>query len=49
MQKQSGRKHQLRRGHGYIGAPLDEQIEQDADGFGFLFDRLGVQYAPAGK
>jgi prolyl oligopeptidase len=30
-------------GHG-IGTALDEQIEQDADMFGFLFDQLGIQY-----
>jgi prolyl oligopeptidase len=36
-------------GHGLIGAALDEQIEQDADILSFLFDQLGVQYAPAAK
>ena len=30
-------------GHG-IGTALDEQIEQDADVFSFLFDQLGIQY-----
>jgi prolyl oligopeptidase len=30
-------------GHG-IGTSLDEQIEQDADMFSFLFDQLGIQY-----
>ena len=30
-------------GHG-IGTSLDEQIEQDADVFSFLFDQLGMQY-----
>ena len=34
-------------GHG-IGTALDEQIEEDADVFGFLFDQLGIQYT-AGK
>ena len=33
-------------GHG-IGTALDEQIEQGADVFAFLFDQLGVTYAPA--
>ena len=36
-------------GHGLIGASLDEQIEQDADVFSFLFDQLGIQYNAAGK
>jgi len=31
-------------GHG-IGTALDEQIEEQADTFSFLFDRLGIQYA----
>jgi prolyl oligopeptidase len=35
-------------GHG-IGTALDEQIEQDADLFSFLFDQLGIRYAPAAK
>jgi len=35
-------------GHG-IGTALDEQIEQDADVFSFLFDQLGIKYAPAAK
>jgi prolyl oligopeptidase len=30
-------------GHG-IGTSLDEQLEQNADVFGFLFDQLGVPY-----
>ncbi len=34
-------------GHGMIGAALEEQIEQDADIFSFLFDQLGIKYAPA--
>jgi prolyl oligopeptidase len=33
-------------GHG-IGTALDEEIEQDADVFSFLFDQLGIQYTPA--
>jgi len=33
-------------GHG-IGTSLDEQLEQNADVFGFLFDQLGVQYGVA--
>lgn len=36
-------------GHGSIGASLNEQIEQDADVFSFLFDQLGIQYNAAGK
>ena len=32
-------------GHG-IGTALDEQIEQDADFFSFLFDQLGIKYPP---
>ena len=35
-------------GHG-IGTALDEQIEEDADVFGFLFDQLGVHYKSVGK
>jgi prolyl oligopeptidase len=31
-------------GHGF-GTALDEEIEQDADVFSFLFDQLGLQYA----
>ena len=31
-------------GHG-IGTSLDEQIEQDADVFSFLFDQLGISYS----
>jgi prolyl oligopeptidase len=31
-------------GHG-IGTALDEQIEEQADVFSFLFDQLGIQYA----
>ncbi len=30
-------------GHGF-GTALDEEIEQEADMFGFLFDQLGVRY-----
>ena len=33
-------------GHG-IGTALDEEIEQDADVFSFLFDQLGIRYLPA--
>lgn len=32
-------------GHG-IGTALDEEIEQDADVFSFLFDQLGIRYVP---
>jgi len=32
-------------GHGF-GTALDEQIEEGADVFSFLFDQLGVQYSP---
>ncbi|MFZ1156433.1 MAG: prolyl oligopeptidase family serine peptidase, partial [Candidatus Sulfotelmatobacter sp.] len=32
-------------GHGF-GTALDEQIEQEADVFSFLFDQLGIRYAP---
>jgi len=35
-------------GHG-IGTAVDEQIEQDADLFSFLFDQLGIKYAPVAK
>ncbi len=35
-------------GHG-IGTAVDEQIEQDADLFSFLFDQLGIRYAAAAK
>jgi prolyl oligopeptidase len=35
-------------GHG-IGTALDEEIEQDADVFSFLFDQLGISYASLGK
>ncbi len=35
-------------GHGF-GTALDEEIEQDADIFSFLFDQLGIEYAPAQK
>jgi prolyl oligopeptidase len=31
-------------GHGF-GTALDEQIEEEADTFSFLFDQLGIQYA----
>lgn len=31
-------------GHGF-GTALDEQIEEEADEFGFLFDQLGIKYA----
>lgn len=33
-------------GHG-IGTALDEEIEQGADVFSFLFDQLGIKYAAA--
>ena len=32
-------------GHG-MGTALDEEIEQNADVFSFLFDQLGIQYVP---
>jgi prolyl oligopeptidase len=32
-------------GHGF-GTTLDEQIEQDADMYSFLFDQLGITYSP---
>jgi prolyl oligopeptidase len=36
-------------GHGF-GTALDEQIEEQADVFSFLFDQLGIQYrAPEQK
>ena len=35
-------------GHG-IGTALDEQIEQGADVFSFLFDQLGIKYTAARK
>jgi prolyl oligopeptidase len=35
-------------GHG-IGTAVDEQIDQDADLFSFLFDQLGIKYAPVAK
>jgi prolyl oligopeptidase len=35
-------------GHG-IGTSLDEQLEQNADVFGFLFDQLGVPYGATGN
>ncbi len=35
-------------GHGY-GTALDEQIEQDADVLGFLFDQLGIKDVPEAK
>jgi prolyl oligopeptidase len=35
-------------GHG-IGTALDEEIEQGADFYSFLFDQLGVSYTAAGK
>ncbi len=35
-------------GHG-IGTALDEEIEQGADFYGFLFDQLGIKYAPVAK
>jgi prolyl oligopeptidase len=31
-------------GHGF-GTALDEEIEQNADVFSFLFDQFGIQYA----
>jgi prolyl oligopeptidase len=33
-------------GHG-IGTALDEEIEQNADVFSFLFDQLGIRYTAA--
>jgi prolyl oligopeptidase len=35
-------------GHG-IGTALDEEIEQEADVFSFLFDQLAIKYAPGGN
>jgi prolyl oligopeptidase len=35
-------------GHG-IGTALNERIEQSADALSFLFDQLGVKYAPVNK
>jgi prolyl oligopeptidase len=35
-------------GHG-IGTALDEQIEEAADVFSFLFDQLGIKYAAAAR
>jgi prolyl oligopeptidase len=35
-------------GHGF-GTALDEQIEEEADAFSFLFDQLGMQYSAAGR
>lgn len=35
-------------GHG-IGTALDEEIEERADVYSFLFDQLGIVYAPAAK
>lgn len=35
-------------GHGF-GTALDEQIEESADVFSFLFDQLGVHYIPTTK
>jgi prolyl oligopeptidase len=35
-------------GHG-IGTALDEQIEESADVYSFLFDQLGMVYLPAAK
>jgi prolyl oligopeptidase len=32
-------------GHGF-GTALDEQIEEEADEFSFLFDQLGIKYTP---
>ena len=32
-------------GHG-IGTAVDEQIEEEADVLSFLFDQLGIKYAP---
>lgn len=31
-------------GHGSIGAALDEQLEQQADVYSFLFDQLGIEF-----
>jgi len=35
-------------GHG-IGTALDEEIEQGADFYSFLFDQLGIKYTPVAK
>ena len=35
-------------GHG-MGTALNERIAQEADGFAFLFDQLGVEYRSTGK
>jgi len=35
-------------GHGF-GTALDEQIEEEADVFSFLFDQLGIKYAAQNK
>ncbi len=35
-------------GHG-IGTAVDEQIEEEADVLSFLFDQLGIKYAPPAK
>jgi prolyl oligopeptidase len=35
-------------GHG-IGTALDEEIEQGADFYSYLFDQLGIKYAPVAK
>jgi prolyl oligopeptidase len=35
-------------GHG-IGTALDEELEQGADVFSFLFDQLGIKYTATGK
>jgi len=35
-------------GHG-MGTALDEQIEETGDVLSFLFDQLGIHYAPANK
>jgi prolyl oligopeptidase len=35
-------------GHG-IGTALNEEIEQEADVFSFLFDQLAIKYAPGGN
>ena len=35
-------------GHG-IGTALDEEIEEDADVFSFLFDQLGINYVTTGE
>ncbi len=35
-------------GHGF-GTALEEQIQESADVFSFLFDQLGISYAPPAK